>query len=58
MITDEEVDAHLAMLKDFGRRMKEDLIELYTAAYESATSDFMRQFWLKDLKEIKAMGTE
>lgn len=56
MITDEELDDHMAAITEMNRRMKEELIALYTARAEHATSDHMRRESLKTLEEIRAMG--
>ena len=56
MITDDELDAHLAMITEFHRRVKEDQIARCTAAAEQATSDFMRKKYLDELEQIRAIG--
>lgn len=58
MITDEEMDAHIAAMTEMSRRMTEDLIEWYTRGAERATNALEREMWLNKLEDIREKEAE
>ncbi|HEX6352082.1 hypothetical protein [Actinophytocola sp.] len=57
-MTIEEMDAHIAYLDAFHRKMREDMIAEATAQLETEKNPYVRESLIKHIEEVRALGNK